>query len=37
MERAEPLERGPGLLELDRLADEIDDVQLFLDRGGDAD
>ena len=37
MERAEALEDGPGLLQLDGLADDLDDVQLLLDACGDAD
>jgi hypothetical protein len=31
MERAEPLERGARLLQLDRLADDVDDGELVLD------
>ena len=36
VERAEPLERGAGLLQLDRLADELDEVRPVLDGSGDA-
>ena len=37
VERAQALVRGPGLLQLDRLADDVDDAELALDFGCDAD
>jgi hypothetical protein len=37
MKRAEALVRGPGLLELNGLADDVDDTELALDLGCDAD